>query len=94
MLNHPGHAILTSWVFVKFLPVEGVIEKKNSENIDGIFKTWQIDDDMGNSQGLHFLRQLLLKITPDLKNFPGSDFWLKKLKNDIKTALKLTGIEL
>ena len=27
-------------------------------------------------------------------DFPGYVFWLKKLKNDIKIALKLTGIKL
>ena len=26
MLNHPGHITLTSWVFLKFLPVVGIIE--------------------------------------------------------------------
>ena len=29
-----------------------------------------------------------------LKNSPGYVFWLKKLKNDIKIALKPTGIKL
>ena len=33
-------------------------------------------------------------ITSDLKNSPGYFFWLKKLKNDIKIALKATGIKL
>ena len=26
MLNHPGHITLTSWVFLKFLPMVGIIE--------------------------------------------------------------------
>ena len=26
MLNHPGHVTLTSWIFLKFLPVVGIIE--------------------------------------------------------------------
>ena len=26
MLNHSGHVTLTSWIFVKLLPVVGVIE--------------------------------------------------------------------
>ena len=40
----------------------------------GIFKKWQIDDDRGSGQILHFFRQLLLKITSDLKNSPGYVF--------------------
>ena len=48
----------------------------------------------GPSQILHFLRYLLLKIIFSLKDFPGYVFWLKKLKNDIKIALKPTGIKL
>ena len=43
---------------------------------------------------LHFLRQLLLKIASGFKSFPEYVFWLSKLKNDIKIALKLTGIKL
>ena len=60
----------------------------------GIFKKWQIDDDRGGGQILHFLRYLLLKITSGLKNSPWYLFLIKKLKNDIKVALKLTGIKL
>ena len=30
MLNHPGHVTLTSWIFLKFLPVVGIIEILNS----------------------------------------------------------------
>ena len=26
MLNYPGHVTLTSWIFMKFLPVVGIIE--------------------------------------------------------------------
>ena len=26
MLHHPGHYTLTSWIFLKFLPVVGIIE--------------------------------------------------------------------
>ena len=26
MLNHSGHVTLTSWIFLKFLPVVGIIE--------------------------------------------------------------------
>ena len=26
MFNHPGHVTLTSWTFLKFLPVVGIIE--------------------------------------------------------------------
>ena len=26
MLNHSGHVTLTSWIFMKFLPVVGIIE--------------------------------------------------------------------
>ena len=26
MLNHPGHVTLISWIFLKFLPVLGIIE--------------------------------------------------------------------
>ena len=36
----------------------------------------------------------LPKITSDLKNSPGYVFWLKKLKNELKIALKATGIKL
>ena len=32
-------------------------------------------------------------MTSGLKNSPGYLFWLKKLKNDIKIALKPTGIK-
>ena len=45
-------------------------------------------------QILHFLRQLLLKITYGLKKNPWVCFWLKKLKNDIEIALQPTGTEL
>ena len=48
----------------------------------------------GGSQILHYLRELLLKITSGLKNSLGHVFCLKKLKNDMKIALKRTGIEL
>ena len=48
----------------------------------------------GGGQILHFLRYLLLKITSGLKNSPWYLFLIKKLKNDIKVALKLTGIKL
>ena len=46
----------------------------------GIFRQWQIDDDKG---GGCQIRQFF-KVTFGLKNSPGYDFWLKKLKNDIK----------
>ena len=26
MLNHPGHVTLTLWIFLKFLPVIGIID--------------------------------------------------------------------
>ena len=26
MLNHPGHVTFTFWIFLKFLPVVGIIE--------------------------------------------------------------------
>ena len=32
ILNHPGHATLTTWIFLKFLPVVGIIE---------IWKSWK-----------------------------------------------------
>ena len=41
-----------------------------------------------------FLRWLLLKITSGRKKSPGYLFWLQKFKNDIKIALKPTGIML
>ena len=41
-----------------------------------------------------FLRQLLYKTASGLKKFPGYLFRLKKLKNDIKIALRPTGIKL
>ena len=46
------------------------------------------------AQILHFVRYLTLKITSGLKNFPGYAFWLSKLKNDIRTAIKPTAIKL
>ena len=62
------------------------------------FKKWQIDDDRvgkgGDDEIIHFVEQLLLKITSSLKNFTGYVFWLTKLKNDIKNALKPTAIKL
>ena len=48
----------------------------------------------GGSQKLHFLTYLLLKITSGPENSPGYVFWLTKFKNDIKIALKPTGIKL
>ena len=30
MLKHPGHATLTSWIFLKLLPVVGIIEIRKS----------------------------------------------------------------
>ena len=60
----------------------------------GIFNKWQINDDKGGGQILHFLTQFLLKIIFGLKSSPGYAFSLKKLKNDIIIALKLTGIKL
>ena len=61
----------------------------------GIFKKWQIDDDMGRADQIQqFLRLLLLKIVSGLKNSPGYVFLLKKLKNGIKIALEPTGIKL
>ena len=44
----------------------------------------------GGDQILHFLR----KRTSGLEKSPGYVFWLTKLKNDIKIALKSTGIKL
>ena len=41
----------------------------------------------GRPDILHFL---LFKITSGLKYSPGYDSWLKKLKDDINTALKPT----
>ena len=49
---------------------------------------------MGGHQIQQVFRSPLLKITSGLKNSPGHDFWLKKLKNDIKITLKPTGIKL
>ena len=58
-------------------------------------KKWQIDDDRDRvDQILYFVRKLLLKITSGLNNFPGYVFWLTKLKNGIKIALKPTAIKL
>ena len=37
----------------------------------GIFNKWQIDDDRGGAQILHFLWQFLLKIISGLKNSAG-----------------------
>ena len=62
--------------------------------IYGIFNKWKIDDDIGGGQILHFLRSFALKIIYGLKNSPGYDFWLKKLKNDIIIALNPAGINL
>ena len=50
----------------------------------GIFNKWQIDDDSGGREGR----------TSCLKYSPGFVFWLKKLKKDIKIALKPIGIKL
>ena len=47
----------------------------------------------GPSQILHFRRNFLPKIKSALKKSSGYIFWLKKLKNDIKIALKQTDIE-
>ena len=41
-----------------------------------------------------FLRQLLFKITSGHKKYPECLFGFKKLKNDIKIALKPTGVKL
>ena len=49
------------------------------------YKLMMIGEDRQIQQ---FLRWLLLKITSGLKNSPGYLFWLEKLKNDIKIALK------
>ena len=46
----------------------------------------------GDHQIQKFHRQL--KITSGLENSPGYLFFLKKLKNDMKIALKPTGIKL
>ena len=59
----------------------------------GIFKKWQVDEDSGIAKYNIFLDNFYLK-NSGLKDFPGYVFWLKKLKNDIKTALKPTGIKL
>ena len=47
----------------------------------------------GCNQIQHFPRKLYLKITSGLKNSPGYVFWLKKLKSDIKIALRSAGIK-
>ena len=61
-----------------------------------IFKIWKIEDDRdrGSGQILHFLRSIPLKVISGLKDSPGYVFWLKKLKNDFKLFVKLTGITL
>ena len=73
------------------------ISASNSKRfrVYGIFRKLQIDDDgQGDHQIQQFLRQLLIKTTSGLKNSLGYLFWLKKLKNDIKIALKPNGIKL
>ena len=60
----------------------------------GIFQNDKLMMIDGGDQLLHFVRYRLLKITSSLKNFSGYVFWLAKLKNDIKVALKPTAIRL
>ena len=55
------------------------------------FKKWQIDDKVLAKYYI-FLDNFCLK--EPLKSSPGYVFWLRKLKNDIETALKSTGIDL
>ena len=59
-----------------------------------IFYKWQIDDDREGVQILHFVGQLLIKITSSLKNVPGYVSGLLKMNNDIKIVLKPTAIKL
>ena len=79
---------------MKILKILAFISKRF--RVYGIFKKLQIDDYKGG--GVHqiqqFFRQHLLKITSGLKNSAGYFSFFKKLKNDIKIALKPTGIKL
>ena len=101
MLKHPGYATLTSWIFLKLLPVVGIIEIWKS------WKYWPLTSSgsdfmafqkvtnwwyrIAPAKGYIFLDNFLLKNNSGLKNSPGYLFWLTKLTNDIEIALKPTG---